>query len=246
MSVWYEYKTGVDSRDADGQGRCRPSALLGHLQEAATLAAQDGGFGRERLMEEYRAFWMLARMWFRLERPLRWGEELTVRTWHRGGAGAAMYRDFDLLADGRPAGEAVSLWVLADADSHRLLRLDSVPLLAGTDGGERRKGKKLFKLRAPEELEPVGRRRMRYSDTDMNGHVNNTRYADFACDAIGMEDLSEGRFVQEMQLGYLAECRVKEELVLLAGQEGQGVYVQGRDEGGRPRFEVRLIFGSAQ
>ena len=244
MSVWYEYKTGVDSRDADGQGNCRPSALLGHLQEAATLAAEEGGFGRQRMMEEYRAFWMLARMWFRLERPLRWGEELTVQTWHRGGTSAAMYRDFDLLAGGRPAGEAVSLWVLAGADSRRLLRLDSVGLLAGTDGGARCKKKKLLKLPAPKELRSAGQRRMRYSDTDMNGHVNNTRYADFACDAIGMEDLPEGRFLQEMQLGYLAECRVKEELTLLTGQEERGLYVQGRDGAGKSRFETCMIFGN--
>ena len=44
----------------DGWGRCRPSAVLGYLQEAATLAAEDGGFGREKTLE-YHAFWMLAR-----------------------------------------------------------------------------------------------------------------------------------------------------------------------------------------
>jgi len=43
MSVWYEYKTKIDTRDVDGRSRCRPSALLGYLQEAATLAAEDRG-----------------------------------------------------------------------------------------------------------------------------------------------------------------------------------------------------------
>ena len=48
MGQFFEYEMTVDSRDVDGWGRCRPSAVLGYLQEAATLAAEDGGFGREK------------------------------------------------------------------------------------------------------------------------------------------------------------------------------------------------------
>lgn len=48
---------------------------------------------------------------------------------------------------------------------------------------------------------------MHYSDTDVNGHVNNTRYADFACDAVELDRLPENQFLTEMQIGYLAECR---------------------------------------
>ena len=44
---------------------------------------------------------------------------------------------------------------------------------------------------------------MRYSDTDINGHVNNTRYADFVCDALELENLSQDRFLSQMQIGYL-------------------------------------------
>ena len=55
MGQFFEYEMTVDSRDVDGWGRCRPSAVLGYLQEAATLAAEDGGFGREKTLE-YHAF----------------------------------------------------------------------------------------------------------------------------------------------------------------------------------------------
>lgn len=50
MGQFFEYEMTVDSRDVDGWGRCRPSAVLGYLQEAATLAAEDGGFGREKTL----------------------------------------------------------------------------------------------------------------------------------------------------------------------------------------------------
>lgn len=243
MSVWYEYKTKIDTRDADGRSRCRPSALLGYLQEAATLAAESRGFGREVLLEKHGAFWMLARMWYRLDRPLRWGEELTVHTWHRGGKGASMYRDFDLFVDGKPVGEAVSLWVLVRLEDRQMLRLSQIPELEGTSGGERNKEIQLSKLRLPEEMSLAERRMMHYSDTDINAHVNNTRYADFACDAIRADLLPEDVFVAGMQLGYHAECRPGEFVDLLAVRQERNCFVHGIDETGKSRFDVQIFLG---
>jgi len=123
MSLWYEMTLPIDSRDVDGKGVCKASALLGHLQEAATQAAEHGGFSREVITREHGAFWMLTRVWYRLERPLRWEEELTIRTWHRGGRAATLYRDYDLYVGREPVGECVSAWVLARQSDRQLLRL---------------------------------------------------------------------------------------------------------------------------
>ena len=78
--------------------------------------------------------------------------------------------------------------------------------------------KKLTKLRLPQEMEPVCHRRMQYSDTDINGHVNNCRYADFVCDAMEMQNLEEDKFLSQLQIGYLAECRPGDELEMQWGK----------------------------
>ena len=83
---------------------------------------------------------------------------------------------------------------------------------------------------------------MHYSDTDVNGHVNNTRYADFACDAVELDRLPEDQFLTEMQIGYLAECRPGEVLDLEAGSIDSGCYVRGLDRNGKTRFETAMIF----
>ena len=44
--LYYDHTVQIDSRDVDGRGHCRPSALLGHLQEAATLAADKAEQGK--------------------------------------------------------------------------------------------------------------------------------------------------------------------------------------------------------
>ena len=243
MSTFFEYEIRLNGLDVDGRGQCKASALLNHLQNAATLASEEWGLSHETLLERYGVFWMLARSWYRLSRPLRFEDRLTVRTWHRGSKGAVMYRDYDILANGQLVGESVSAWVLASADTRKLVRLSTIPELEGTGGGALCKTMTLTKLRQPGEVREAERRTMRYSDTDLNGHVNNTRYADFACDALGMEALPEDRYLAELQIGYLAECRPGEVLSIQTGGQGGSRFVRGVDGEGTPRFEAALFFG---
>ena len=240
MGVFFEQTYRVDSRSVDPFDHCRPSALLGLLQEAATDAAVAIHVSREEMVARYNVFWMLARMWFRLDRPLHWDELVRIRTWHRGGRGAAMYRDFDLYVGDERVGEAISTWVLADLDTHRLFRLSHAEEFAGTEGGALCKDKLLTKLRPPEGLALAERRPLHYSDTDINGHVNNARYADFTCDAIHLERLLPGHFVSSLQIGYLHECRPEEVLELYTAPADGGWFVRGVGEDGTARFDASL------
>ncbi len=90
-------------------------------------------------------------------------------------------------------GESVSIWVLArgrpeDDTTGRDQGAD------GHSGGELCKTMTLTKLHLRREVEPASPR-MQYSDTDINGHVNNSRYADFACDVLEMQDLEPDHFL---------------------------------------------------
>ena len=238
--MYFTYEYTIDSRDTDPFNQCRPSALLGLVQEAATEAAVALHVSREETLERYNCFWMLARMWYRLERPLHWNETVTVKTWHRGGKGASTYRDYDLYVDGVYVGEAVSTWVLADLETHKLLRLSKVPEFTGTDGGELCKERTLGKIHLPAEMALAEERRMHYSDADVNRHVNNSKYADFICDALHMEKLGEGKFLSELQVGFLAECLPGETIEVYTGTENGMWYAHGSDRDGKSRFDAAL------
>ena len=235
--MYFESGYPIDSRDVDPWNHCKPSGLMGILQEAAVAAACELHASRPEMMEKYNLFWMLARMWYRLDQPLGWNETLTVRTWHRGGSGASSYRDFDLFVDGKPVGEAVSVWVLADADTHRLARMSKIEEFQGNDGGELCKDKSLSRFKLPQEMAAADHRAMHYSDTDINGHVNNVRYADFICDAIRMDQLGQDFYVSALQVDYLAECMAGETITLFTGEQDGLRYVRGADAAGKSRFE---------
>lgn len=240
MSTVYEMKTRVNSRDVDLWGQCRPSAVLGILQEAATRAALALGVSGPELRSKYNCLWMVARNWVELDAPLRWNDELTVRTWHRGGSGVSTYRDFDLYREGKRIGQAVSLWVMVDADSRKLFRIKNLAEFQGTDGGELCKAAKLRRPAMPETFDSRTRRDLRYSDTDINGHVNNAHYADFACDSLHLERAGADRFVRSFLVEYLSECRAGETLWVDAAAQGDEWFARGQGEDGEERFDFTL------
>ena len=238
--MYFEYQYTVNTQDTDPFGHCRPSSLLSLLQEAATEAALDFHVSREEMLEKHNAFWMLARIWYQLKNPLHWNDTLMVRTWHRGGKGASMYRDYDLYLGEEWVGEAVSTWVLADADTHKPLRLSQFSEFTGTTGEGLCKSKLLTKVRLPEGMALTERRQLHYSDADVNRHVNNSKYADFACDALHLETRGEGQFVSALQVGFLAECRPGEVLELYTGESDGCCFVHGTDQGGKSRFDAAV------
>ncbi len=239
-SLYFETTYTIDSRDLDCFNVCRPSALLGYLQDAAGLAAGQFGCTNMEMVDKYRHCWMVLRAGYTLERPLRWGDQLTIKTWHRGGEKPLMYRDFDLSVGGEPVGQAVSIWALVDLADHSLTRPDHFPEFAGTDGGPLIREVKLPKLKLPGPLAPVQTRTLHYSDTDGNGHVNNTRYADFLCDAAEFQTQPPGAFVRALHIDFLRECKAGESLSLLLRREGERAYVQGLDGAGEARFQGYL------
>lgn len=238
----YEKRLIVNSREVDGAGECKASALLACLQDASAEHTSLCGCGRKEMVERYNVFWMLTRIQLRLERPVRWLEELTVRTGHRGGRGILLYRDYELCASGERVGAGCGLWVLADLDTRRLLDLtrNPIPALADSAGGLTPAIRRLTALHPPREMEAVEVRRMRYSDTDVNGHVNNTRYADFACDALALEGRAPGTFLAGLEITYHQECMPGEEIQISRALTSEGGFVHGAGPEGEPRFDVRV------
>ena len=240
MGRYYELNCRTDSRQVDLFGQMKLSALLGALQEAAAGAMTDLELDAPRLMKKYHAVWIVNRYHLTMTAPLRWGDAFTVRTWHRGGESGSVYRDFDLIRDGQVIGSAVSLWVMVDPDSHKVVPARGCPEFRGTDGGELNRKERLRRVELPEAFDDRTLREMRYSDTDMNGHINNVHYADFLCDAVHLETLGRGKFVSEFQICFLSECRAGETIAIDSTVRDGVCWARGTDSDGRERFECSM------
>jgi len=231
----------LTASDIDGHRRLRLSSLLSFLQNIATDHAEILEIGGDRMMREYGAFWMMVRSYLSLRRPITLGDEVVrIHTWHRGvGKTATVFRDFDIYAGDELVGEAVASWVMVDIAARRILKPSSLSAVVNSLRPEVVKDIIPAKVSMPEALVEAFRRPVWYSDTDINGHMNNTKYADVACDAIRYEGCKD-RFVSEMQISYLRESFPGDELGVLAASVGDNCFVRGVDDAGEARFEVRL------
>ena len=231
----------VGAGETDCFGYCRASAVLHFLQDAATRHAQELRVSREDLLEKYGAVWLLTKQWYNLSRPLRSREDFTVQTWPRAPQGPLYYRDFDILCAGERVGQALSVWVVAEQATKKILRPSSLPEISAVNDPTRLRDRTLPKLGAAVQTEEAARREIRYSDLDINRHMNNVRYADLVCDALRL-DTMPNCFVREMQINNHAECRAGECISLAcAPLEPGAYYVSGTGEKGEKRFDAKIM-----
>ncbi len=92
-------------------------------------------------------------------------------------------------AAGREVALVDSRWVLVDTESRHILRRPT-PAIAAVPFADTVDRELSFTLPRPERPEPLGEQRALYSLCDQNGHINNTRYIDLACDALPLEELT--------------------------------------------------------
>ncbi len=229
----------VSSTDTDAVYECRPSALFIFLQKAITEHAQQVGCSRDDMLSKYNSYWMVLRIWVKLRRPIIWGETLTVKVTVRRPSGTRIYRDCDLYIGGEPVGEATTVWVLANRKTKRPIRLESLPEFPPEDPPGA-KDITLSRIVFPEGMALHDHRKLYYSDTDINGHINNTKYVDLASDAAELNLRPQGVFMEEILISYVDECFAGEELQLFRGKAGGQLYIHGVGPDGTDRFDCTI------
>ena len=224
-----EYEVGY--AHIDNRGIAKPSFLWHVMQDAATVHAETLHLAAD----ELRILWVLSRMKARLTRPLRPYERIRCETWCPGIRGASWYRSFAFFADEQQVGDAQSMWVTLDPDTHRILRPTSFPIAEDyvhTARGELFDPLPKLSCGSVREhhVHPV-----QYSDLDVNNHVNNVRVVELISDALDLQ--RQPGFVSSLQVNYTAETAFGEPLSLLCGTVDGARYVRGEVDG-QPHFEA--------
>jgi len=220
----------VKCYEVDSAQRLKPTAFMDMAQEMAYQAAAAMKFGYDELIVKNMA-WVLSRMRFRFLKAPVWGEEVEIRTWHRGAFGPFFVRDFEVLdKEGRRMIEATSSWVIIDVDSRRMARPEEVLPKEDTSCPDFAIESPAGKVMMPRGVEPelVTTHKVAYSDIDLVGHTNNARYVAWALDCL--EYGESGIQVEEVEIVFHHEARPGEEISLYRAQKDGWTFVEGRRE----------------
>ncbi len=195
--------------DCDMYGRWKPSALLLAMQEVATAHCDSIGLSRK-VTDSLGVFWVLSRCRVELSRLPRIGEKYTLETFAMPIRHLFFPRAHVLRGeDGEVIGKANGLWMLMDAATRKTVKdpfvVERLPIEGTLD--IRMPGT----VRLPEGECETGSVTPRFTEFDLNGHVNNTKYLDWCWNALGFDYLASRTFAC-FEVNYDREIRRGEEI----------------------------------
>ena len=203
MQPIYRQQFHIDPVAVDCFGRLKPSMLLLYAQEVAGHHSDLLSFTYDALASRG-LFWAIIRNRVSITRLPREHEDITIETWPMPTTRTAYPRStiaYD--AEGNELFRSVSLWVLMDRENRSMI----LPGKSGVDLEGTLRGLELASPRslAPRPLGSCSRRQVRFSDLDVNGHMNNTRYLDWLMDLLP-SSFHGSHSVKDFTLCYMNEA----------------------------------------
>jgi medium-chain acyl-[acyl-carrier-protein] hydrolase len=238
QTIWTQ-SYDVNTIVLNPQKRLGLYGLLNILQDAAWNHAEYLGCGFGEMLK-HGTLWVLTRQKLTITDWPVWGDAVVIRTWPCPFGGAQAPRQFEILVKERKVGESTTIWLTLDGRTRRPLRINAaeVPFAVRTEGVL---AISAGKIPLREGLEPAATFFVRNSDLDVNGHVNNTRYAQWILDSIPLAAHERFR-LESYEVNFLAETNVGDEISIAGGKVGAALWqFQGRRASdGKAVFAAKL------
>ncbi|MDL2236707.1 hypothetical protein LJC56_02600 [Christensenellaceae bacterium OttesenSCG-928-K19] len=229
MTTRLEREHYLRAADVDINGKWMPSAVFVRMQELAEDHATKVGAGRIYLGETMGLAWVLTRVYLKMYRYPCLGDTITVATWPLKPTKLTFLRHFKMTdSTGDTLGVASSQWVLFDIND-RILRRTAIIGDYPYDPDAPTMLEEPGKIKLPPDMEFKETRKVRYSDVDMNGHMNNTKYLNWICELFPSEHLKTKR-IDEIKLNYIAEPYLDQNVDLFYKEADGGWFVCGKTE----------------
>ena len=199
----------ITSYHADFMRQLSPVSLFCFLQESAGQHAHSKGFGWSHLAER-NEFWVLAKMHVRIRRMPDWREKIRLETWGKEAELLTAFRDFEFFdANNQSIILATSSWHILNSQTHRPIALSHFAndFLLLNRHAIAEKPQKISV--PPSETIKSAAHAILPSDIDMNQHVNNTKYVQWAMDCIEFE-FQKQHLLCEISVNFLSETRMGE------------------------------------
>ena len=231
-------KYRILSTDTDRNNIVSPTNMLRYMQDSAFSEMKDDGESYDSLIARGLAF-VIGRIRVSFYSPLHSHDEIECQTWTCESKGVQFNRCYRVLRDGMIVAEAVSVWALVGAEDRKLHRVSELSSEYCEDDMLELDMPTRFRIPDDISLSLVGEKTVSYSDTDLNGHMNNTKYADMLC---GFACNMDRKRLISMGISYISEAPMGETLKVYVGSSDGSFYIRTVRPGGQTNVEAELIF----
>jgi len=198
----------IRSSEVTPDGKASLHSICNLLQEVAGNHAGALNLDITQLMEK-NLTWVLQRLNIKINRYPTRGETITIKTWPSSGDKLRAYRDFLILDDDtNEIGCCLSYWLMLNTQNRRPVRMPEEVLNMAPRDISHVIGIKKNRLSSFENPDYIKKFKARRSDLDLNNHVNNVRYIEWALEVLPAEVN-----VYEMDIEFRAECREGDKII---------------------------------
>ncbi|MDR2868086.1 MAG: hypothetical protein LBV46_00900 [Bacteroidales bacterium] len=203
-----EKQINIGSFFVDSRQRLTPNSLLELMQDVAWEHSTSYNVGWE-FLQTINLFWALSKMHIKINRLPRWTEEITLRTWGKTPENVIFHRDFEMLdAEGNLLLNATSSWATLAIDTGRVQKLpEEVGYRLPVPPNKYAILEPAPKIQKMEVITPPVFQSVRYSDIDMNQHVNNTKYILWVLNSFDFQFLMEND-LSEIIINYISQAKM--------------------------------------
>lgn len=208
----------------DFTGRLTMGVLGNHLLNCAGFHADERGFGIAELNENHYT-WVLSRLAIELEDMPRRYEPFSIQTWVENVYRLFTDRNFALLdKQGRNIGYARSVWAMISMETRR--PADLLTLHGGNIADyvcdKECPIEKPGRIKVSQQ-KPMAEYITKYSDIDINGHVNSIKYIEHVLNLFPMETFKEKQ-IRRFEIAYVAESYYGDTLSFYCEEKNENEY----------------------
>ena len=236
---FYTETATVLNADADFRSLLKPSALLRYVEQVSADHARTFGM-TDQFFKDHGVAFLVGKQALKFDRVPQRAEKLTLLTRAEASRRGSVKRITTVTdAEGKQVAMVDCRWIVVSLAEGRILREPGWTV----DGfwNETVEGELLLH-KCREGLTSAGEWTVRYSQCDLNGHLNNAFYLDLVCDALPLEVVRKGP-VTFASINYHREIPMGETAEVFYAPSADGWYVVGKHNG-QTSFECYLKIGS--
>jgi acyl-ACP thioesterase len=210
ISMWKK-TYNVHVYESDQRARAKLTSLCNYFQNSAwehynAINMQRGPF------LTVRQIWLMTRMEIEFSRFPQWDEDIEAVTWSRGIDRMLAFRDFNMTGEkGDEIARGSTTWVVIDIETGKIQRLDEMSKKWPSLPDNKAIGKSADKIETLQKPEYGPAFKAKYSDLDVNMHVNNVKYIEWALDSYPLE-IIDTREIKKIQVNFEGETKLGDEV----------------------------------
>ena len=230
----------VMNAHADFRSLPKPSALLRYVEQVSADHARTFGM-TDQFFKDHGVAFLVGKQALKFDRVPQRAEKLTLLTRAEASRRGSVKRITTVTdAEGKQVAMVDCRWIVVSLAEGRILREPGWTV----DGfwNETVEGELPLQLhKCREGLTSAGEWTVRYSQCDLNGHLNNAFYLDLVCDALPLDVVRKGP-VTFASINYHREVPMGETVEVFYAPSAEGWYIIGKHNG-QTSFESYLELG---